>query len=132
MILPNLLRSLALLPDLQLVATERSRECSACRSADVEEESIVNHFRCAHQALERHFTQGEALICPKCRRLLRHFGVDYDRPGTATVCRACDHVDAEAAIGFLCIDCGAKIDAAVVPTRDWCAYALTDVASAVC
>ena len=102
-------------------------ECSACRSADVEEESIVNHFRCAHQALERQFTQGEALICPKCRRRLRHFGVDYDRPGTATVCRACGHVDAEAAIGFLCIDCGAKIDAAVVPTRDWYAYALTDV-----
>jgi hypothetical protein len=53
--------------------------------------------------------------------------VDYDRPGTATVCRACGHVDAEATIGFLCIDCGARKDAAVVPTRDWYAYALTDL-----
>jgi hypothetical protein len=53
--------------------------------------------------------------------------VDYDRPGSATVCRACGHVDAEAAIGFLCIDCGAKADAAGVSTRDWCAYALTDL-----
>jgi hypothetical protein len=102
-------------------------ECSACRSADLREESIVNHFRCAHQALERQFTQGETLICPKCRQRLRHFGVDYDRPGSATVCRACGHVDAEAAIGFLCIDCGAKADAAGVSTRDWCAYALTDL-----
>ena len=85
--------------------------------------SIVNHFRCAHQAMERQFTKGETLICPKCRQRLRHFGVDYDRPGTATVCRACGHVDAEATIGFLCIDCGARKDAAVVPTRDWYAYA---------
>ena len=102
-------------------------ECSACRSADLQEEFIVNHFRCAHQAMERQFTQGETLICPKCRQRLRHFGVDYDRPGTATVCRACGHVDAEATIGFLCIDCGARKDAAVVPTRDWYAYALTDL-----
>jgi hypothetical protein len=102
-------------------------ECSACRSADLREESIVNHFRCAHQALERQFTQGETLICPKCRQRLRHFGVDYDRPGSATVCHACGHVDAEAAIGFLCVDCGAKTDAAVVSTWDWYAYALTDL-----
>ena len=102
-------------------------ECSACRSTDLHEESIVNHFRCAHQAMERQFKQGEMLICPKCRQRLRHFGVDYDRPGTVTVCRACGHVDAEAVIGFLCIDCGARNDAAVVPTRDWYAYALTDI-----
>ena len=89
------------------------------------EESIINHFRCAHQATERQFSQGDRLICPKCRRQLRHFGVDYDRPGSATVCGACGQVDADAAIGFLCIDCGARNDAAVVPTRTWYAYALT-------
>jgi hypothetical protein len=41
------------------------------------------------------------------------------------VCGACGQVDADAAIGFLCIDCGARNDAAVVPTRSWYAYALT-------
>jgi Thaumarchaeal output domain 1 len=50
-------------------------ECSACRSTNVEEESVVNHFRCAHQAMERQFKQGEMLMCPKCRQRLRHFGV---------------------------------------------------------
>jgi hypothetical protein len=51
--------------------------------------------------------------------------VDYDRPGSATICRTCGQVDADAAIGFLCIDCGARNDATVVTTRSWYAYALT-------
>jgi hypothetical protein len=55
------------------------------------------------------------------------FGVDYDRPGSATVCRACGQVDADAAVGFFCVDCGSRSDAAVVPTRDWYAYTLTEL-----
>jgi Thaumarchaeal output domain 1 len=112
-------------PTCQSSRLNAREECSACRSPDVREESIINHFRCAHQATERQFSQGDRLICPKCRRQLRHFGVDYDRPGSATVCRACGQVDADPAIGFLCVDCGARNDAAVVPTRSWYAYALT-------
>lgn len=100
-------------------------ECSACRSPQLAEESFVHHFRCGLQATERHFVQGEALICPKCRRRLRHFGVDYDRPGSARTCRACQHVDADARIGFTCIDCGAHSDAAQVTVRDWHGYSLT-------
>lgn len=112
-------------PACQSSRLNAREECSACRSPDVREESIINHFRCAHQATERQFSQGDQLICPKCRRELRHFGVDYDRPGSATICGPCGQVDADAAIGFLCIDCGARHDAAVVPTRSWYAYALT-------
>jgi hypothetical protein len=100
-------------------------ECSACRSADVCDETFVHHYACAHQAMERQFRNGSRLVCPKCRQNLRHFGVDYDRPGSATVCRACGHVDGEAAIGFVCIDCGDRSDAASVPTRDWYSYRLT-------
>lgn len=102
-------------------------ECSACRSPELQEESIVSHFRCAHQALERQFSQGDKLICPKCRRQLRHFSVDYDRPGSATVCRACGHADADPAIGFLCVDCGDRNDGTLVSTRDWYSYALTEL-----
>lgn len=100
-------------------------ECSACRSPQLAAESFVHHFRCGFQATERHFFQGEALICPKCRRRLRHFGVDYDRPGSARTCRACQHVDGDASIGFVCIDCGAHSDAAQVTVRDWHGYSMT-------
>lgn len=100
-------------------------ECAACRSPQLSEESFIHHFRCGFQAAERHFAQGEALICPKCRRRLRHLGVDYDRPGAARSCQACGHVDGEPCIGFVCIDCGTHADAAQVGTRDWHVYTLT-------
>ncbi|NJO56460.1 MAG: hypothetical protein HC834_09165 [Rhodospirillales bacterium] len=100
-------------------------ECSACRSPQLSQETFIHHFRCAYQATERHFGNRDSLTCPKCRRRLRHFGVDYDRPGTARVCGACSHADADAAIGFVCIDCGAHSDAARVDIRDWYAYALS-------
>jgi hypothetical protein len=97
-------------------------ECPACRSADIDEEMTVHHFACAHLALERAFRRGETLVCPKCRKALRHFGVDHDKPGTATVCNACAHVDGEPTIGFCCIDCGAHHDAQAVSSRDWHSY----------
>ncbi|MBL8659276.1 MAG: hypothetical protein JNM75_05925 [Rhodospirillales bacterium] len=100
-------------------------ECSACRGADIDEEPTVHHFACAHMALERAFRSGDLLVCPKCRRSLRHFGVDYAKPGMATVCNGCGHVDGEPVIGFRCVDCGAHHDARAVSTCDWYSYALT-------
>ncbi|MGF1640914.1 MAG: hypothetical protein ACFCUO_08195 [Rhodospirillales bacterium] len=100
-------------------------ECVACRSPDLVDETTVHHFRCAHQGVEGEFRRGEKLVCPKCRHELRHFGVDYDRPGLATVCRTCGHVDADSAVGFVCMDCGSKQDAQAVATRDWYAYRIT-------
>lgn len=103
-------------------------ECSACRSADIYDETLLHHFRCAHQAPERQFRHANALICPKCRRKLRHFGVDYDRPGSVSVCRACGHMDAEAAIGVVCTDCRSRHTGEALATRDWHVYTLTPLA----
>ncbi len=100
-------------------------ECSACRSPDLVDETTVHHFRCAHQAVERQFRQGEKLVCPKCTRELRHFGVDYDKPGLATACRSCGHVNADSLVGFVCIDCASRHDIQAMATRDWCEYKIT-------
>jgi len=100
-------------------------ECPACRSSDLFEEDMVHHFRCAHQAFERDFRQKGDLVCPKCHHQLRHIGIDYDRPGAATGCRACGHINAEPSIGFACLDCGARNLSEHVGTRDIHGYALT-------
>jgi hypothetical protein len=100
-------------------------ECPACRGTGLAEEATVHHFACAHMALERAFRSGDGLVCPKCRARLRHFGIDYDKPAVATVCSGCGHVDGEPAIGFCCVDCGARHDAQAISTRDWFSYALT-------
>jgi len=105
-------------------------ECPACRGTGLAEEATVHHFACAHMALERAFRSGDGLVCPKCRSRLRHFGIDYEKPGIATVCSGCGHVDGEPAIGFCCIDCGAHHDAQAISLRDWFSYSLTPAGEA--
>lgn len=100
-------------------------ECRECRHPDLASHALVHHFRCAFQAPEPEFRKGDRLVCPKCGKELRHFGVDYDKPGAVSVCGRCGHADAEPAVGFLCMDCGAHSDAGHVSTRDWHRYALT-------
>lgn len=100
-------------------------ECPACRGSSIAEEATVHHFACAQIALERAFLSGDGLVCPKCRTRLRHFGIDYEKPGVATVCNGCGHVDGEPAVGFRCVDCGAHHDAQAISLRDWFSYALT-------
>lgn len=100
-------------------------ECPACRGPGILEEPTVHHFACAHMALERAFRSNDGLVCPKCRTRLRHFGIDYEKPGVATICNGCSHVDGEPAIGFRCMDCGEHSDAQAVSLRDWYSYRLT-------
>lgn len=101
-------------------------ECSKCGSSDLVEEQYLHHFRCAYQGPESEFRRGDALICPKCRRELTHFGFDYDRPGTMIVCRHCQHAASDPAIGFVCLDCGSHTEAESCHTRDMYSYELTD------
>jgi len=100
-------------------------ECRSCRSAHLREEGIIHHFSCAHEALEHNFRQDGQLVCPKCAKTLRHIGLDYDKPGSATVCQSCGKADDAASVGFLCLDCGAHRDSKAMPARDWHSYELT-------
>ncbi len=100
-------------------------ECMSCGSAHLREVPIVHHFRCAHQAPEADFIQGPNLVCPKCRQHLRHYGSDYDKPGTVMSCVDCGIFSPEPAIGFVCLDCGAHTDGDAAPKRDMFSYRLT-------
>jgi len=100
-------------------------ECPSCQAAHLEEESLIHHYRCAYQGLEREFLRGDRLICPKCRRELRHYGVDYDRPGSAYHCKACTKTSSEPTVGFLCADCGAHTPGDRAARREWHHYRLT-------
>lgn len=100
-------------------------ECPSCHSSALAEESLVHHYRCAYQGLEREFFNGERLICPKCRRELRHYGVDYDRPATVFQCHGCGETASDPVVGFLCAECGAHTLSEAAPRRTWYHYALT-------
>jgi hypothetical protein len=100
--------------------------CETCASPDVRSVDLVHHFRCGHQGPETVFAARHGLyICPKCRRELRHFGLDYDKPGDVTVCGACGHTSAETSVYGRCLSCHAAFPARDAPKLRIFDYTLT-------
>jgi TackOD1 domain-containing protein len=99
--------------------------CVGCGSAHLREETLIHHYRCAHQAPRSQFQDGQTLMCPKCSRVLRHYGVDYDTPSVIHLCRECDEVVTQPDVSFACADCGSKTTGDDTGTCDWHGYNLT-------
>jgi CheY-like chemotaxis protein len=106
-------------------------ECPNCRSPNLTEGALLHHFKCAYQGPEGDFRSGANLVCPKCRQHLRHYGGDYDKPGTVLVCGACSSSNSNPAVGFSCLDCGMHMDGDAAARRDFFAYMLTARAIAI-
>ena len=106
-------------------------ECSDCRSPNLGEVALIHHFGCAYQGSEQEFRSGTHLVCPKCRRHLRHYGGDYDKPGSVLRCEQCGSCHSDPAVGFSCLDCGAHMDGDAAVRHDLFSYALTDRAIAL-
>src|SRR5262249_36204865 len=62
--------------------------------------------------------------CPKCLRQLRHFGLDYEKPGTVHTCRACGSRTPEPDAGFICADCTKTSDTSRSSKKRWFSYEL--------
>jgi CheY-like chemotaxis protein len=101
-------------------------ECPKCRSPNLNEMALLHHFACAYQGPEDDFRSDTHLVCPKCRQNLRHYGGDYDRPGSVLKCGECAAWNSDPAIGFSCLDCGGHMDGDAAPKRDLFGYGLSD------
>jgi len=101
-------------------------ECTNCGSTHLNEEAYLHHFKCAYQGPESDFHQDDDLICPKCRKVLSHFSVDYDKPGSMMRCQSCGHATSEPGVGFVCMACQAHYDGDTIRTRDVFSCELTD------
>jgi len=80
--------------------------CPKCESSDLYTENLIHHFVCAHVAPESDFINGDQMICPKCNRLLRHIGVDYDKPSLIYTCNNCGHHFQDSVMQAQCMHCG--------------------------
>lgn len=100
-------------------------ECPSCNSSNVQEEAVVHHYSCAYQDVETDFIQNTELICPKCDKKLRHYGVDYDKPGTMYICHDCQQSNTEPEVGFVCTDCNHHMAGDTIGTRSWYHYTIT-------
>lgn len=80
--------------------------CSSCESIDLKSEQLIHHFRCAYIGPESDYKRGEILECPKCNHVLKHIGIDYDKPSEIHTCMDCNHTSQETAMKAKCVDCG--------------------------
>ncbi len=99
--------------------------CPTCRSPRLQVVPNVHHYRCGHVAPEPEFRDGEDLVCPKCRRVLRHVGVDFDRPNEVARCLACGSSTPEPEVECLCLGCGRVFPPEAARRFDVAAYRLT-------
>lgn len=100
--------------------------CPDCGGGDLHEQPLVHHYACGWQEAESRFVRDHQLVCPKCRRELRHYGVDYDKPGMVAVCNTCGTGHSEPAVRFACLDCGSVTSGEDAEAVDWYHYSITE------
>lgn len=102
--------------------------CVACGSHDLDVVELVHHFNCGFTAdITRFKTGGDALVCPKCDKHLRHIGVDYDKPSVVNKCRVCQHVSQDGNVVAKCFNCNCTTEAKFLDLRRINNYKLTSV-----
>ncbi len=104
--------------------------CPQCGSANISVVQMVHHLRCGHVGPERDFRDGVQLRCPKCTHLLRHIGIDYERPASSYLCAGCDFIFADSRVECVCFSCAKSFPVERVPVRPVYAYRLTPSAQA--
>lgn len=102
--------------------------CPKCQSSHLKIEDLVHHFPCAYVGPVSDFVKSESseiMECPKCKRILKHIGVDYDKPSVMYTCQQCDHEFQDPHIKAKCHDCGADTRVERLVKRQIKKYKLT-------
>lgn len=101
--------------------------CPKCRSSEINQEEMIHHFRCANISPESTYAYDGQLVCPKCRHVLRHIGVDYDRPATIYSCSNCNNTFLASAMKVRCTNCTTESTPEELSPADIWEYKLTPV-----
>ncbi len=84
------------------------RLCPSCHSKHIARKDVVHHFRCGWTGLEENAVEETILLCPKCHRQMRHFGIDYDR-SSSYHCLSCNKIFAQPEEVFECNQCSRRV-----------------------
>lgn len=99
--------------------------CPKCDSSNIHQESIIHHFRCANVSPESTYEHDGQLVCPKCKKELRHIGVDYDRPASMYYCNECGNSFLQSKMRVICSNCRAETSPDKLKVIDVWEYRLT-------
>ncbi len=103
--------------------------CPSCHSSKLKSEELVHHFRCAHVAPMNEFRKHEDgerfLQCSKCDHVLKHIGVDYDKPSTMHYCDNCQNQFQNYMMMAKCACCSHDQEVEYLVKREFKKYSLT-------
>lgn len=99
--------------------------CPHCHSSAIKSEEVIHHFRCANISPEHTYNFGGQLRCPKCHQLLRHIGVDYDRPSVVYTCSNCENTFLQPHMTAVCTSCEHHTDITDLTPYDIIAFEIT-------
>ena len=99
--------------------------CPKCDSSRLKEEPVLHHFRCANISPESTYAYDGELRCPKCHQMLRHIGVDYDRPSNVYTCQECNHAFLHTRMKVYCTSCKKTLRPAELFPQDIYNYEFT-------
>jgi len=84
--------------------------CTSCASSDIAPTTHIHHYSCGYVGPEPEYRQGLDYVCPKCNKILRHIGIDYEEPSAPFMCNECAATFADADVSCVCINCEARFD----------------------
>ncbi len=99
--------------------------CVKCGSSNIRGEDLIHHYRCGYEGPESDYVQGREEVCPKCHRVLKQIGVDFDRPAQVFSCNDCNQIFQEPDVDVFCINCGKITEVEKVLKRTIEEYRLT-------
>ena len=100
--------------------------CPHCGGAGIEQPEVVHHFPCAGVFRAELFGDPESMVCPKCRKLLRHVGVDHEYMEAEFICETCGRASSVVPTYGRCLECGEQFSADQAGVDDWHEYIPTD------
>jgi hypothetical protein len=106
----NFVDRLALCPTCRSHTLNVREVCLSCKSSNLAPVETFHHYRCGYVGPSYAFALDDrGRRCPKCARILRDLGTDYESPGTSFSCRVCDASFQLPDIGSLCLSCGQRL-----------------------
>ena len=100
--------------------------CPQCQGAGIAQPEVIHHFPCAGVYRADLFGDPESLVCPKCRKQLRHVGVDHEYMEAEFICETCGRASSVVPTYGRCLECGEQFPAEESGADDWYDYTPTD------
>ncbi|MDF1678303.1 MAG: hypothetical protein P1U32_06370 [Legionellaceae bacterium] len=99
--------------------------CPNCDSVDLHIEPFVHCFTCGNIGPVKEFLRHQELVCARCQTVLKHIGIDYDKPLEDKICEKCQHRFFEPNTLCMCLVCNDMGKPEGLNTRRLSAFQLT-------